>query len=148
MCQPYWKDGSDGYAGLDLTSLDERDVGVPDGVVVIEINDGVDIDSRDSRSLKYDNPNMEAHDIGRYLSYDELKLIASAPDDDEEGEISELLYGNLSEKEQARYNDFGDAWIKKLTSEGPPALPVPVPAILSALPGPVPVAAPEPDELI
>ena len=71
-----------------------------------------------------------------------MELIAAARDDDKEGEINELLYDNLSEKEQARYNDFGDAWIKKLGSEGPPALPVPVPAVLPALPGPVPVAAP------
>ena len=77
-----------------------------------------------------------------------LKIIGSAPGADKEGEISKIFYDTLSEEEQARYNDFGDAWIKKLTSEGPPALPVPVPAILSALPGPVPVAAPEPDELI
>mmetsp|Transcript_5106 Transcript_5106/g.8018 ORF Transcript_5106/g.8018 Transcript_5106/m.8018 type:complete len:92 (+) Transcript_5106:321-596(+) len=91
---------------------------------------------------------MEAHDICQYLSYEELKLIAAARDDDEEGKIDQLLYDNLSEKEQARYNDFGDAWIKKLGSEGPPALHVPVPALLPALPGLVPVAAPQPDELI
>ena len=54
-------------------------------------------------------------------------------------------YGNLSEEEKARYSEFGDAWIKKLVGEGPPALlPVPVP-----LPGPVPVAlAPQPDKVI
>ena len=37
---------------------------------------------------------------------------------------------------------------EKLRSEGPPALPVPVPAVLPALPGPVPVASPQPDDLI
>ena len=85
VCQPYWKDGSDGYAGLDLTSLDERDIGVPDGVVVHDIHDGVDIDSRNSMSLRYDHPNMEARDIGKYPSYEELKLIASACNNDGEG---------------------------------------------------------------
>ena len=102
VCQPYWKDGSDGYAGLDLTFFDERDIGVPDGVVVHNIHDGVDIDSRNSKSLRYDRPNMEAHDIGKYLSYDGLKLIASAPDNDEEVEIDKILYDNLPENEQAR----------------------------------------------
>jgi len=38
-----------------------------------------------------------------------LKLIATAPDDDEEGKIDKILCDNLSEKEQAWYNDFGDA---------------------------------------
>ena len=57
-------------------------------------------------------------------------------------------YDNLSEEEKARYNEFGDAWIKKMASEGPQPLAVPVPAILPALPGPVPVSAPQPDELI
>ena len=71
-----------GYAGSDLASLDERDIGVPDGVVVIDIHDGVDVDSRNLKSLRYDRPNMEAHDICQYLSYEELKLIAAARDDD------------------------------------------------------------------
>ena len=86
--------------------------------------------------------------MSKYLSYEELKWIAPAPDNDKEGKINEILYGNLLENEQARYNNFGDAWIEKLTSEGPPALPVPVPAVLPALPGLVPVAAPQPNGLI
>ena len=43
-------------------------------------------------------------------SHQILKLIATAPDDDEEGKIDKILCDNLSEKEQARCNDFGDAW--------------------------------------
>ena len=63
-------------------------------------------------------------------------MIAADPDD--------VDYENQSEEEKSRYSEFGDAWIKKLEGEGPPALlPVPVP-----LPGPVPVAlAPQPGEV-
>ena len=105
--------------------------------MVKEVIDGVDIDSRDARSLRYPLPDLSDRDIGEYLDYSELELIAADPDD--------VDYNNLSEDKKARYMEFGDAWIKELDSEGPPALlPVPVP-----LPGPVPVAlAPQPDEVI
>ena len=139
VCSPYYGDGEDGeeYAGLDLTSLDERSLGLAKGVVVKEVIDGVDIDSRDARSLSYPLPDMSGKDIGKYLEYSELELIAADSDD--------VDYESLSEEEKARYSEFGDAWIKKLESEGPTALmPVPVP-----LPGPVPVAlAPQPDKVI
>ena len=141
MCEPYWgEDDNGGYTGLDLTSLTPRGLGVAKGVMVSEVNDGVDIDSQDAKSLRYDRPNMQGRDIGEYLSYAELELIAADPDD--------VNYDNLSEEEKARYNEFGDAWVKKMASGGPQPLAVPVPAILPALPGPVPVSAPQPDELI
>ena len=82
------------------------------------------------------------------LLYKELKLIASAPGNNEDGEIDKILCDILSKEEQARYNDFGDAWIQKLISEGLSALPVPVPAVIPALPGLVPVPAPQPNKLI
>ena len=101
------------------------------GVVVKEVIDGVDIDSRDAKSLRYPLLDMSDRDIGKYLDYSELELIAADPDD--------VDYENLLEEEKARYNGFGDAWIKKLEGEGPPALlPVPVPVVL----------APQPDEVI
>ena len=137
--EPYYGDGENGeeYTGLDLTALNERPLGFATGVVVKEVIDGVDIDSRDARSLKYPLPDMSDRDIGKYLDYSELELIAADPDD--------VDYENLLEEGKAWYSEFGDAWIKKLEGEGPPALlPVTVP-----LPGPVPVAlAPQPDEVI
>ena len=81
-------------------------------------------------------PNMQGKDIDKYLTYEELNLI--------EGDTDDVDYENTSEGENARYKQFGDAWIKKVECESPPVLPVPV-----ALPGPVPVAlAPQPDEVI
>ena len=86
-------------------------------------------------------PNMQDKDIGKYLTYEELDLIA--------GDTDDVDYENTSEGENARYKQFGDAWIKKVESEGPPVLPVPVLPVPVALPGPVPVAlAPQPDEVI
>ena len=61
-------------------------------------------------------PNMQDEDIGKYLTYEELNLIV--------GDTDDVDYENLSEEEKARYNQFGDAWIKKVESEGPPVLPV------------------------
>ena len=61
---------------------------------------------------------MQGRDIKEYLSYAELELIGVDPD--------EVNYDNLSEEEQARYNEFGDAWIQKMASEGPQPLARPV----------------------
>ena len=86
-------------------------------------------------------PNMQDKDIGKYLTYKELDLIA--------GDTDDVDYENLLDEEKARYNQFGDAWIKKVESEDPPVLPVPVLPVPVALPGQVPVAlAPQPDKVI
>ena len=118
VCEPYYEDGDDGegYTGLDLTSLNERVLGKAKGVVVQEVMDGINIDSSDVRSLRYPMPNMQDKDIGKYLTYEELNLIV--------GDTDDVDYENLSREEKARYNQFGDAWIKKVESEGPPVLPV------------------------
>ena len=96
--------------------------------------DGIDIDSSDVRSLRHPVPNMQDRDIGKYLKYEELDLIA--------GDTDDVDCENLSEEDKARYNQFRDTLIKKV-SEGHPVLPVPV------APLHVPVAlAPQPDEVI
>ena len=63
-----------------------------------EASDGVDIDSQDVKSLRYDRPNMQGHDINGYLSYAKLELIAVDADD--------INYDNLPEEENATYNEF------------------------------------------
>ena len=85
VCNPYYGDGEDGeeYTGLDLTSLNASPLGVAKGVLVKEVIDGVDIDSRDATSLSYPLPDMSDKDIGKYLEYSELELIAADPEDDD-----------------------------------------------------------------
>ena len=58
---------------------------------------------------------MQQYDIGEYLSYNELDLIA--------GSFEDVDYDNLTTQEKERYDKFGEAWQAKLESEGPAPLP-------------------------
>ena len=83
VCEPYYGEAEDGeeYTGLDLTSLNDRPLGVAKWVMITEMIDGVEIDSRDTKSLRYPLLDMSDRDIGKYLNYTELKLIAANADD-------------------------------------------------------------------
>ena len=118
VCRPWYGEDEKGEEdALDLSSLAPRNQRKAMGVIVEEINDGVDIDSEDVRSLRYPRPNIRQHNIAEHLTYNELQLICEDPGD--------VDYDNLSGDEQMRYNAFGEAWEAKMESEGPAPLPVP-----------------------
>ena len=75
-------EGEEGGGTTDLTSLAARDeTRVPQGVVVDEMTAGVDLNVSAVKKLKYPVPNMDEHDIEKYLSFAELELIAGDIDD-------------------------------------------------------------------
>lgn len=90
-----------------MTSIAPRDKSrVPQGVIVDELTDGIDLDGGATKKLKYPVPNMDEHDIEEYLSFEELELIA--------GDIDDVEYDNLSDENKQRYDKFVEAWYKKL----------------------------------
>ena len=84
-------DGEDGGAALDLTSIEPRER-VAKGVIVEEVQDGLDLEGGADNKLKYAVPNMEQHDISEHLTYDELAFIA--------GDVVD-----------ADYDNFDDEWL-------------------------------------
>ncbi len=113
VSQPYYGDDHvGGYAGLDLGSLAPRDLGDAGGVMVTEVQTGVDVNSDAVRKLKYplsDKEQMDQRDIKDYLLFLELDIIASNPDD--------VDYDNLMEEEKERYNKFAEAWLFHLEKD-------------------------------
>ena len=55
-------------------------------------------------------PNMQDKDIVKYLTYEELDLIA--------GDTDDVDYENLLDEEKVRYNQFGDAWMMSFSCVG------------------------------
>ena len=51
------------------------------GVVVDEVNSGIDINNDNIKCLRYPLPDMDQFDIAEYLLYNELQLIAGDPGD-------------------------------------------------------------------
>ena len=99
-------DEREAEAALDLTSMRSRDENRrPQGVVVNEVYDGVDLEAGRDKKLKYPLPDMSEHAIGDYLSYDELALIA--------GDINDVPYNGLHAVEKDRYDKFVEAWYEK-----------------------------------
>ena len=90
--------------GSDLTSIEPRER-VARGVIVEEVQDGLDLEGEADNKLKYAVPNMEQHDISEYLTYDELAFIA--------GDVTDADYDNFDDTTKARYDKFVEAWYKK-----------------------------------
>jgi hypothetical protein len=106
VCRPYFGEDDTGEENLlDLNSLAPRQLVNAQGVVVEEIVDGIDIDSADVKKLKYNLPDMQQYDIGDYLSYNELDLIAGDPE--------AVDYENMTDDDKARYDKFVKAWYEK-----------------------------------
>lgn len=103
-CRLDYGDGEDGGAALDLTSIEPRER-VAKGVIVEEMQDGLDLEGQADKKLKYAVPNMEQHDISEYLTYDELAFIA--------GDVTDADYDNFDDTTKARYDKFVEAWYKK-----------------------------------
>ena len=89
---------------MDLTSLAPRTLADAKGVVVEELEDGVDFDGK-GRKLKYGVPDMREHDIEENMSFDSLHLICGDP-----GSVD---YFNLPEAERERYDQFMEAYYAK-----------------------------------
>ena len=70
------KDGEERADGLDLLSLDPHLLAKAEGVVVEEIQIKANIDEGNVWTLKYGVPDIKEFDIGEYLVYNELRLIA------------------------------------------------------------------------
>ena len=103
VCRPDFGDAEEGNErAMDLSSLAPRELEKAVGVVVEEVSDGVDIDSTNVKKLKYPVPDMQQYAIADLLNYEELALIAGNPED--------VDYGELSEAEKERYDDFVEAW--------------------------------------
>ena len=103
VCRPDFGDAEEGNErAMDLSLLAPRELEKAVGVVVEEVSDGVDIDSTNVKKLKYPVPDMQQYAIADLLNYEELALIAGNPED--------VDYGELSEAEKERYDDFVEAW--------------------------------------
>ena len=70
------------------------------GVKVVEAIDGVDVDK--VKQLKYPLPDVTEYNIGQYLDFDELQIIA--------GDYGDTDYDNFTEEQKERYNKFGEAF--------------------------------------
>lgn len=103
-CRLDYGDGEDGGAAMDLTSIEPRER-VARGVIVEEMQEGLDLEGQADKKLKYALPNMEQHDISEYLTYDELAFIA--------GDVDDADYDNFDDETKARYDKFVQAWYKK-----------------------------------
>ena len=103
-CRLDYGDGEDGGAAMDLTSIEPRER-VARGVIVEEMQEGLDLEGQADKKLKYALPNMEQHDISEYLTYDELAFIA--------GDVDDADYDNFDDETKARYDKFVEAWYKK-----------------------------------
>ena len=103
VCYPDFRDTEEeNERAMDLSSLAPRELEKAVGVVVEEVTDEVDIDSNNVKKLKYPLPDMKQYTIADHLNYEELALIAGNPED--------VDYGELSEAEKERYDDFVEAW--------------------------------------
>ena len=105
VCRTYYEDESVAeQGGLGLTSLAPRKLMAAKGVVVQEIEEG--IDETAAGRMKYPLPDMREHNIGKHLFFAALEMVAknlcSAPD-----------YGGLSKEEQARHDAFAEACLSK-----------------------------------
>jgi len=89
VCHLDYGDGEDGGAALDLTSIEPRER-VARGVIVEEVQDGLDLEGEADNKLKYAVPNMEQQDISEHLTYDELAFIA--------GDVADADYDNIEGK--------------------------------------------------
>ena len=103
VCRPYYGENDTGEE-MDLTSLAPRTLADAKGVVVEELEDGVDFDG-EGRKLKYGVPDMREHDIEENMSFDSLHLICGDP-----GSVD---YFNLPEAERERYDQFMEAYYAK-----------------------------------
>ena len=79
------------------------------GVKVCEVFEGVDVDKM--KKLKYAVPNIDEYDIGKYLDFDELQIIA--------GDVGDTNYDNFTDEQKGRYNKFGKAFEDKCALEYP-----------------------------
>ena len=70
------------------------------GVKVVEVIDGVNVD--EVKQLKYPLPDVTEYNIGQYLDFDELQIIA--------GDVGDTDYDNFTEEQKERYNKFGEAF--------------------------------------
>ena len=96
------EDGEERADGLDLLSLDPHLLAKAEGVVVEEIQIKANIDEGNVRRLKYGVPDMKEFDIGEYLVYNELQLIAE--------ELGSVDYESMLDAEKDRYGAFVGAW--------------------------------------
>jgi hypothetical protein len=64
------------------------------GVKVCEVIEGVDVDKM--KKLKYGLPNVNEYDIGDYLDFDELQIIA--------GDFGDTDYDNFTDEQKEWYN--------------------------------------------
>ena len=103
VCRPCYGKNNTGEE-MDLTSLAPRTLADAKGVVVEELEDGVDFDG-EGRKLKYGVPDMREHDIEENMSFDSLHLICGDP-----GSVD---YFNLPEAEPERYDQFMEAYYAK-----------------------------------
>lgn len=98
VCQPLMKNDED-YA-RNLATMDAPETRKVVGVKVVEVIEGVDIDAM--KQLKYAVPNINEYDIGEYLKFDELQIIA--------GDVGDTDYDNFTDEQKERYNKFGKAF--------------------------------------
>jgi hypothetical protein len=83
------------------------------GVKVCEVIEGVDVDKM--KKLKYGLPNVNEYDIGDYLDFDELQIIA--------GDFGDTDYDNFTDEQKERYNKFGKAFEDKIAEDYPDVIP-------------------------
>lgn len=83
------------------------------GVKVCEVIEGVDVDKM--KKLKYGLPNVNEYDIGDYLDFDELQIIA--------GDFGDTDYDNFTDEQKERYNKFGKAFEDKIAADYPDVIP-------------------------
>jgi len=89
-----------------LTSIEPRER-VAKGVIVEEVQDGLDLEGGADNRLKYAVPNMEQHDISEHLTYDELAFIA--------GDVADADYDNLDDATKARSTNLSRLGTKSKT---------------------------------
>lgn len=106
VCTPLMEGGEDHTRNLATMEAPTRKVV---GVKVCEVIEGVDVDKM--KKLKYDLPNVSEYDIGEYLDFDELQIIA--------GDVGDTDYDNFSDEQKERYNKFGKAFEDKCALEYP-----------------------------
>jgi hypothetical protein len=104
---------------FDFETAGNQSTRKPVGVIVNEEAVGsVDLDGNDDKKMKYDTPDMSQYNIGDYLNFDELELIAATEMDDD-------FFNNSSEEVKERYSKYVEAWHSHMDSV--PALPLYVP---------------------
>jgi len=75
-----------------LATMDAPETRKVVGVKVVEMIEGVDVDKM--KQLKYAVPNVSEYDIGEYLDFDELQIIA--------GDVGDTDYDNFTDEQKGR----------------------------------------------